>query len=402
VAITSCSIQETFQHYQPAVRPLCGRGTMRIAIDIRPFLSRSTGVGVLFKNLLAELGAIDRENHYLLFSSSLKQRARHPVFDPYPNFRVSDHRLPVRLLNHFWHNYRFPPVECFLGPVDVAHSPHPLLLPSRGGRRVVTIHDLHFLRHPEQVSGEIRRDYPRLVRRCAEDADLIQTISRFTRDDIVELLGIPQGKIRIVGPGVTVPDNADELRQRPLPGLETGKYLAFVGTLEPRKNVPSLLRTYAGLIQMMGSDAPPRLALVGGGRTDHVTALRQLAADLGILERVSFLGYRSREETWRFYAGAAALVITSSQEGFCMPLLEAMAVGTPVASVNTSAIPEVAGDAALLVEAGDEDSLCRGLADLLTDNALRLDLVRRGAERCQQFRWRDSAERLLSLYRELE
>ena len=85
-----------------------------------------------------------------------------------------------------------------------------------------------------------------------------------------------------------------------------------------------------------------------------------------------------------------------------MPLLEAMAVGTPVASVKTSAIPEVAGDAALLVEAGDEDALCHGLADLLTDNALRLDLVRRGAERCQQFRWRDSAEKLLSLYRELE
>lgn len=374
---------------------------MRIAIDIRPFLSQCTGVGVFFEGLLTELGAIDTVNRYLLFSSSWKERACRDRFSRFSNFEVRDHRLPVRLLNHCWHNYRFPPLELFVGRVDVAHSPHPLLLPSRSGRRVVTIHDLHFLQRPDQVSGEIRRDYPRLVRRSAQRADLIQTISEFSRDAIVRLLGVEQGKIRIVSPGVTPPGDIDGLRRQPLSGLAAGDYLAFVGTLEPRKDVPRLIRAYARLVEDLGSAAPSHLALAGGGRAGYVNQLKKIVGDLGLGQRVVFLGYRSRGDLWRFYAGAAALVITSSVEGFCIPLVEAMAAGTPVAAVRTSAIPEVAGDAALLVDQDDELDLVRGLAELLSDRTMRDDLVRRGLARCRQFNWRDAAGKLLALYREL-
>jgi glycosyltransferase involved in cell wall biosynthesis len=393
---------EDFSIPTPEVWPPCGRGAMRIAIDIRPFLSRSTGVGVLFENLLAELAVIDRTNHYLLFSSSLKQRPPDGLFAVCDNFRVLDHRFPVRLLNHVWHNYNFPPVELFVGRVDVAHSPHPLLLPSRRARRVVTIHDLHFLQRPDQVSGEIRRDYPRLVRKSAERADLVQTVSGFTRDAIVSLLGIPQEKIRIVGPGVAPPENPAGLRRLPLPGLNAGDYLAFVGTLEPRKNVPLLIRAYARLVEELGSAAPLRLALAGGGRPEYVRELKTLAKELGILHRVVFLGYCSRKDIWRFYAGAAALVITSSVEGFCIPLLEAMAAGTPVVAVATSAIPEVAGDAALLVEEGDLEGLSGALVEVLADGELRDRLVRRGRDRSRMFTWEASAKKLLGLYRELD
>lgn len=374
---------------------------MRIAIDIRPFLSQSTGVGVLFENLLTQLGRLDSSTEYVLFSSSWSQRPPRDLFAGFPNFRVSDHRLPVRLLNRLWHNHRFPPLELLLGRVDVAHSPHPLLLPSRRARTVVTIHDLHFLEHPEQVSGEIRRDYPRLVRRSAEEADLIQTVSGFTRDAIIRLLGVSEDRIRIVGPGVTPPENCAELRRRPLPGLAAGDYLAFVGTLEPRKNVPALIRAYARLVEDLGSAAPARLALAGGGRPEYVRELQTLARDLGVLQRTSFLGYVSREDIWRFYAGAAALGISSSLEGFCIPLLEAMAAEIPVVAVATSAIPEVAGDAALLVPEGDDAALAGALATLLTDSSLHRQLVRRGRDRCRQFTWQGSAEKLLDLYREL-
>lgn len=375
---------------------------MRIAIDIRPFLSQSTGVGVLFENLLSELGAIDTANHYRLFSSSWKQRVPAGLFAGFPNFQVRDHRLPVRLLNHFWHNYRFPPVELFVGRVDVAHSPHPLLLPCLSARRVVTIHDLHFLQQPDQVSGEIRRDYPRLVQRSAEQADLVQTVSRFSRDAIVSLLGVPKEKIRIIGPGVTPPEDLAHLRDQPLPGLEAGDYLAFVGTLEPRKDVPALIRAYARLVDELGSAAPGKLALAGGGRPGYIDELKTLASELGILQRVVFIGYCSRKDIWRFYAGASALGITSSVEGFCIPLLEAMAAGIPVVAVGTSAIPEVAGDAALLVDQGDPQGLANALASVLTDGALRDRLVRRGRDRCREFSWRRSAEKLLEMYGELD
>ncbi len=375
---------------------------MRIAIDIRPFLSQSTGVGVLFENLLSELGALDTENSYLLFFSSWKQRPPAGLFAGTSNFQILDHRIPVRPLNYFWHNYRFPPLELFLGRVDVAHSPHPLLLPSRRARQVVTIHDLHFLQRPDQVIGEIRRDYPRLVRRSAERADLIQTVSGYTRDAIVSLLGVPEEKIRIVGPGVRPPEDVVELCHYPLPGLKAGDYLAFVGTLEPRKNVPALIRAYARVVHELGSAAPASLALAGGGRPEYIRELKSLADELGILPRVVFLGYCSRKEIWRFYAAAAALGITSSVEGFCIPLLEAMAAGTPVVAVGTSAIPEVAGDAALLVDEGDLEGLSDALVKVLADGALRDLMVQRGRDRCRLFTWSASAKKLLGLYNELE
>jgi len=374
---------------------------MRIAIDIRPFLSRPTGVGVLFRGLLTALGEVDPVNRYLLFSSSWKERADAEAFSRFPNITVRDFRAPVRLLNHCWHNYRFPPVELFLGRVDVAHSPHPLLLPSRSGRQVVTIHDLHFHERPDEVSGEIRSDYPRLVQRSAERADLVQTVSGFTRDAIIDRLGIPAEKIRVVGPGVNPPADIRTLRDLPLEGLTAGDYIGFVGTLEPRKNVPALVRAWACLARELGSAAPACLALVGSGRPEYIDELRRLADDLGVADRVRFLGYRSREEVWRFYAGASVLAITSSVEGFCIPLLEAMAAGTPVVAAGTSAIPEVAGGAAVLVEEGDEEGLAAALARVLDDDELRAALSRQGQERAGCFGWRHSAEKLLDLYGEL-
>lgn len=374
---------------------------MRIVIDIRPFLSRGTGVGVLFRNLLTALGTLDRDNLYLLFSSSWKQRADETLFAGCANFEVSDHRVPVRVLNRLWHGLRFPPVETFVGPVDIAHSPHPLLLPSRRGHRVVTIHDLHFLRRPREVAGEVRRDYPRHVRRSVERADLVQVVSRYTRGEVEELLGVPRSRTRVVGPGVTPPDDLEGLRRRPLAGLSAGDYLGFVGTLEPRKNVETLLKAWARVAEGLGSGAPARLALAGGGRPGYVGRLKALAAELGIGERTSFFGYVPRRDIWRFYAGAAALAVTSSIEGFCIPLIEAMAAEVPVVAVAAAAIPEVAGEAALLVPEGDVEALAAALATACTDDRRRGELIRSGRERCRRYTWKRSAERLLELYREL-
>jgi len=374
---------------------------MRIVIDIRPFLSRGTGVGVLFRNLLTALGELDRDNRYLLFSSSWKQRVDGALFPGYANFEIRDHRVPVRLLNRLWHNYRFPPVEAFVGPVDIAHSPHPLLLPSRRGRRVVTIHDLHFLRRTDEVDGEIRRDYPRHVRRSVERADLVQVVSRYTRGEVEQVLGVPRERIRVVGPGVTPPGDLDGLRHRPLDGLAAGDYVGFVGTLEPRKNVEALLGAWALLTARQGSNVPSRLALAGGGRTAYVHRLKTLAGELGISDRTVFLGYVARRDIWRFYAGAAALAVTSTIEGFCIPLIEAMAADVPVVAVSATAIPEVAGEAALLVPEGDDEALAAALGSACADSEERHRLIGLGRERCRRYTWKRSAERLLSLYREL-
>ena len=157
--------------------------------------------------------------------------------------RIVDRRVPVAALNFAWHRLRWPPIEALAGgEYDIAHSPHPLLLPSRSAAQVVTIHDLHFLSHPERTSAEIRRDYPALVRAHARRADRIIVVSRFVAGEVQRVLGIA-GRSHFCLSRTARPSG----RGLPL-RADAGGYLLFVGTIEPRKNVGGLLDAYARLL----------------------------------------------------------------------------------------------------------------------------------------------------------
>ncbi len=367
----------------------CDRlGPVRIVIDYRPALRARTGVGEHVHQVTREL-VQNAGDQITLFSSSWKDRLPAAISTELPRAKVADRRIPVSALNFAWHRLGWPPVEAIAGgEYDIAHSPHPLLLPSRSAAQVITIHDLHFLSHPERTSAEIRRDYPTLVRSHAQRADAIIVVSRFVAREVEERLGVPATRI------VVATNGAPTWKLPPAP-LDSSGYLLFVGTLEPRKNVSGLLEAYGRLVAR--NDATPRLVIAGRadpGSADSVAAMTQPP----LAGRVDYRGYVSPDHRESLFKGAQMLVMPSLDEGFGIPALEAMAAGVPVIASRRGALPEVVGDAGLLIDPDDPESITTAMARMLGDAALRASCAARGLERARQFTWARAARETRRAY----
>ncbi len=369
----------------PALVPSCATISepVRILIDYRPALRQRTGVGQYAHEMAAAL-ARTGSDRVTVFSSSWKDRL---LDDIPPETSPLDVRVPVKLLNLAWHRLGWPPVETFGARADVVHSMHPLLMPSRSAAQVVTIHDLDFLDHPERTRAEIRRDYPSLARAHAHRADAVIVVSEYTRGLVERRLGVAADRIAVCPSGAP----PWEPRREPVPG---GPIL-FVGTLEPRKNAAGLLRAYSRLSALM-ADAPP-LLLAGGAGEGSDTLLRQIA-EPPLAGKVRHLGYVSDAERQRLYSEASMLVLPSFDEGFGLPLLEAMTIGLPAVAARRGALPEVAGDAAILVDPEDDAALADAMLALLTNHDLACAMGRAGIERARAFDWNTSAMRLRAAY----
>src|SRR5262245_10140441 len=282
----------------------------------------------------------------VLFSSSWKDRLPASA----PPGRLVDVRVPVRVLNAAWHRLGAPAVERFAGPVDIVHAFHPLLIPTRAAAQVVTVHDLDFLDHPERTRREIRRDYPALAAEHARRAAAVVAVSRFTAAEVERRFGVPPERIVIGGSG------APAWPRRPAPAPR-GPIL-FMGTLEPRKNVGTLLRAYAELLRV-APDAPP--LWLAGGATEAAAPWLTAIGEPPLAGRVQHLGYIQSDRRYDLYAQASMLVLPSHLEGFGIPVLEAMTVGVPVIVSNRGALPEVGGDAAQVVEPEDVAGLAAAM-----------------------------------------
>jgi glycosyltransferase involved in cell wall biosynthesis len=361
---------------------------VRIVIDYRPALRARTGVGEHIHQIASAL-ARSGTDQITAFTSSWKDRASTALATELPGVRVVDRRVPVSILNAAWHRLRWPPVEVLAGgEFDIAHSPHPLLLPSRSAAHVVTIHDLHFLSHPERTSAEIQRDYPSLVREHAALADRIIVVSRFVAGEVQRRLGVPAERISVC------PNGAPEWTTSPA-SVGADGYLLFVGTIEPRKNIGGLLDGYARL-RARHAGAPP-LVVAGSTEPDAAEWLEAICQP-PFAGHVEYRGYVSSEHREALFKGAQAFVMPSFDEGFGIPALEAMAAGVPVVVSNRGALPEVIGDAGLLIDPEDAESLAAALQRLLTDPGLRATCVRRGLDRARQFTWTQTARDVRRAY----
>lgn len=358
---------------------------LRILLDYRPALRARTGVGEYVHELAAALARrLTPDDSLTLFSSSWKDR-----FAPgtIPGAHVVDARVPVRILNAAWHRLEWPPVERFAGPIDVAHSLHPLLMPARSAAQAITIHDLDFLEHPERTSREIRRDYPVLAPAHAQRADLVATVSQFTASEIERRLGVARDRIVICSPG------APAWTARPAP-VPRGPIL-FMGTLEPRKNVGMLIDAYGRLLAR-DPDAPP-LWLAGGATAAAEPWLQQIAHP-PFAARVKHLGYIDSDRRYDLYAQASMLVLPSHLEGFGMPVLEAMTIGVPVIVSSRGALPEVAGGAGQVIDADSPDDLASAMHRYLRHPEEAAAAAERGRRRAQDFSWDASAAALRAAY----
>ena len=358
---------------------------MRILLDYRPALRERTGVGEYVHELAAALTAELRPADVLtLFSSSWKDRLPEPALR---GTRSLDLRVPVRVLNFAWHRLRWPPVERFAGPIDVAHSPHPLLIPTRRAARVVTIHDLDFLDNPKRTRAEIRRDYAALAASHAQIADAVLAVSAFTAGEVVRRLGVRRDRITICSPGA--PHWAPRQNQAP-----KGPIL-FMGTLEPRKNVGSLLGAYLRLLRVR-PDAPP--LLLAGHATEAAAPWIQAISEPPLAGRVEHLGYVTSDRRYELYSRASMLVLPSHLEGFGLPVLEAMTVGVPVIVSRRGALPEVAGDAGALVEPDDQQAIADAMRTYLDDPEAVGRAVDRGFARARAYSWEASAHAAYETY----
>ena len=348
---------------------------MRILLDYRPALRQRTGVGEYAHRMASALARqAGTHDQVVLFSSSWKNRLSPDVV---PGAEVIDARVPVSVLNFAWHRLERPAAETFAGPVDVAWSMHPLLMPTSAAAQVVTIHDLFFLDHPEATAREIRRDYASLAAPHAARADAVIAISQYARQQAIDRLGIDAERIAVC------PCGNSGGAPRPIP--PAGGPIVHLGTVEPRKNVNALIDAYVELTRTH----PSRPPLFFAGRVEGA----QPAAPEG----VQFLGYVSEEEKVQLLWDAMVVVVPSLDEGFGIPALEAMTLGVPVIAAARGALPEVVGDAGLLVDGATPQefgrSLAAALARIVDDQPLRRELAARGIARAKRFTWEASAAR---------
>jgi glycosyltransferase involved in cell wall biosynthesis len=355
---------------------------VRILLDYRPALRERTGVGEYTHELARALVASSPPDESLvLFSSSWKDRL---APDAVAGAEGVDRRIPVRVLNLLWHRLEWPPAERLARRAfDVVHSVHPLLMPSTTAARIVTVHDLDFLDHPERTRAEIRRDYPGLAPGHARRADQVVVNSPHTARQVETRLGVPASHISIALPGA--PDWPAR-RDEPADGC-----ILFFGTLEPRKNLGVLLDAYARLRHRL-PDAP---ALVLAGRvTPEAAPIAARTTQPPLAGHVDIPGYVPADRRLDLYRRALVLVLPSHTEGFGMPVVEAMTCGVPVIAANRGALPETAGPAGRLIEPGDPAALADALFEILSDAGRRTRMREAGWQQARLFRWADTAARV--------
>lgn len=367
---------------------------MNIALDLRPALSKPTGVGSYVMALARRLPALAPEDRFYLFSASYKDRSPNPMVWP-PNVRVVDRKLPVKALNFAWNRFGRPRLDRLVGAnLDLIHSPHPLIVPGRRAKHIITIHDLFFFKHPDLTDAEIRRDYAPLVLEHAKRADGIICPSEYTASEVRLLLSVPAEKIAVIPNGVDPAYRepaAEEEVERVLRrhGLPRGALL-YVGSEEKRKNLVTLSMAYMGLAGR-GTKVPP-LILVGPG--SHWASGGVIASP-----RIHATGYLETREIRSLMAASAALVLPSLDEGFGLPVAEAMAAGLPVVCSSGSALEEVAGGAAVLVNPLDVSSIARGIERIINDRRLAAEKRDAGLARSRVFDWDEAAARTLAFYK---
>ena len=360
---------------------------------------RNAGISHYIRQLTTHLLDHDGKNDYTLFTNNLmpqwQEQTRYaprivtswlPTARPVPRILWEQTLLA-------WHTTR--------GKLDLLHCPLNVIPMAAACPTVLTIHDLAFLRYPRLFPRFKQRYLQLFTRMSARNANAVMTVSASTRDDVVEMFGVPRDRVHVVYHAADADfclRSQDECNTfRASKGLTT-RYILYVGTLEPRKNVDVLIRAFGKVLREEGLQH--KLVLIGG-KGWMTQAIQQAIEDAGIGDRVLMPGYVAREELPLWYSSADLFVYPSTYEGFGYPALEAMASGTPVIASNTSSLPEVVGDAGMLVAPREVSRLATAMAGILTDSELADKLRSRGLKQAIKFNWVDSVHTCLDIYQSL-
>ncbi|MDX1687406.1 MAG: glycosyltransferase family 1 protein [Candidatus Promineifilaceae bacterium] len=371
---------------------------MHIGIDARLPTYQMGGISQYVLNLLSALaeGRVAHDGiEYTVFQSRKEARSYRPA---HPDFRQAALWTPC---HHRWERWLLG-LELLRHDLDVMHSPD-FIPPAFGARhRLITVHDLNFLYYPQYLTAESRRYYVGQIEWAVRVADHIMADSEHTRLDLIRRLDVPPGKVTTVylaaGPiyeRPVAPEAVESTLRRY--DLSPG-FVLFVGTLEPRKNIPMLLRAFAALRQDGGLGVP--LVLVGGKGWLYDDIFQTIEA-LGLQGVVRHLQGVPDADLACLYQAAGVLALPSHYEGFGLPLLEAMHCGCPVVASNRASLPEVVGEAGLLLDPDDVDAWVEGLATALLDRERREAMISAGYEQARRFTWEKTAAATRRLYRKV-
>ena len=367
---------------------------MRIAIDARKW--RDYGIGTYVRNLVRRLARVDRETTYFLFclardEARLRDLAENfvPVVDDAEGYSLREHLSIPRKLHQL--------------KVDLLHSPHyvlPLLCPTRA---VVTIHDCIHLLFPQYLPSRLSWRYAHFMMGSAiRRSALVFTVSAASRRDILHFYPwADPDRVQVVPNALDaylLEDPGEEEMERVRERYQIrGRFVLYAGNIKPHKNLERLITAF-GLLKRRGGCADVKLVIIGSAEENKYASLRRVVEGTGVRQDVRFFGFVPDRTLAALYRLAAVFAFPSLYEGFGLPPLEAMACGTPVVTSRLSSLPEVVGDAAVLVDPYQHEDIADGLARALNDEALRRELVARGRERVKAFSWERSVEAIHAGY----
>jgi len=366
---------------------------MRIGIDARIAHYSRGGIRSYVVHLLDALTAVDDETEYHILHSRKdpETSATGPNFHRVACWTPSHHRFERWTLG----------IELSRLGLDLLHSPD-FIPPAFGyDRSVITIHDLTFLYYPSFLTRESRGYYNEQIEWAVQRTDHIVADSHATKRDLTSMLGVSSERITVIhlaaDPAFQPIPDREARRVANEYALEPG-FLLFVGTLEPRKNIPGLLRAYRLLLDREVTAQP--LVLVGGKGWLYEEIFDRVEA-LKLGDQVRFLHGVPDADLPGLYSAASVLTTPSFYEGFGLPALEAMSCGTPVVVADRASLPEVVGDAGILVDPEDPEAIAEGLTRVLTDEELRTRMAALGLERASGFSWGRVARETLDVYRQV-
>jgi glycosyltransferase involved in cell wall biosynthesis len=367
---------------------------MRVAIDIRKL--HDYGIGTYVRNLVGQLAKRDGRDQYVLicgrddaaYVRGLGGRFE-ALVEGAGNYSIAEQfSIPVALKR---------------ARVDLFHAPHYVVSPFTSCATVVTIHDCIHLRFPQYLPNRAAHLYAKgMMRMAARRARRILTVSHASKDDILRYLKVPAAKVEVIYNALderlaTPPPEAEITRVRERYQLRSS-FVLYAGNIKPHKNVDRLIEAFAILRKGRRDDLK---LLIIGDEISKYPNLRRLVHRYQLHQHVRFFGFVPDETLAVLYRLAAVFVFPSLFEGFGLPPLEAMASGTPVVTSNVSSLPEVVGDAALLIDPMNAGAIADAMRRVLDDPALRADLIRRGCQRVKAFSWERSVARVCEVYGEV-
>ena len=383
---------------------------MRIGIDVSRYFDKSGGVGIYAANLLKYLLKIDKNNEYNAYSffyncfpTDWKHKRIIDEFRKYGKVNFSQINLPTSILKRKWNNASMEKKEKLLGSVDIIHSTAYMIPELFNARLVVTIHDLSFLIFPEYHTKE---NYELVLSNLIylnSRPDMVICDSLQTKKDIIKYFHVPEEKLRVVYLGVSdiFREEIDsDFRKKILEkyGL-TGKYLLCVASIEPRKNFLRIINAFSEFIK---KEEYKEYSLVCvGGRGWKNIEIYSLVKQKNLEGKIKFLGFIEESELAPIYNQAGIFLYPSLYEGFGLPVLEAMACQTSVITSNVSSLPEVAGNAAIMVNPYSEKQIYEAIIHLVEDENKREQLIDMGLKNIKKFSWENTAKQALNIYQQI-